>query len=324
MTEPLRERYPAIEPFDTGMLAVSGRHRVYYEQVGNPSGQPVVFVHGGPGAGCSADDRTFFDPEAYRIILFDQRGCGRSTPHACTEDNTTWDLVADMEALREHLGVDTWMLFGGSWGSTLSLAYAETHPERARALVLRGVFLLTQAEFNWFYRDGTPFVFPEAAEQFHSLVSSGSGEDMVAAYHAMITGKDEALRRRALEAWARWEAETLSLHRNPKRIEEFTAPDFADAFAGIELHYFVNRGFLKSDGQLLKDADRLRDIPGVIVHGRYDMICPVRNAVQLAKIWQSAKLQIIPDAGHTSFEPGITDALVRATDAFRNLAGTCN
>jgi proline iminopeptidase len=312
-----RERYPEIEPYDTGMLAVSDLHRIYYEQIGNPSGKPVVFVHGGPGGGCEESDRRFFDPDAFRVILFDQRGAGRSTPHACLEENTTAHLVADMERLREHLGLDRWLLFGGSWGSTLSLAYAQTHPERVTAMILRGIFLVTRAEFGWYYRDGTPFVFPEAAARFHALVPEEDRGDMVAAYQALVTGKDEKMRRRALEEWARWEAETSSLHPDPERVRKYAAWDLAEAFAGIELHYFTNRGFLDYDGQLLVEAERIRDIPGVIVHGRYDMVCPVRNAVQLSEVWRAAKLHVVADAGHASSEPGTADALVRATDDFR-------
>ena len=308
--------YPEIAPYDSGYLDVSAPHRIYYEQVGNPDGKPVAFVHGGPGGGCTEDDRRFFDPDAWRVVLFDQRGAGRSTPHACLTDNTTADLVADMETLRTHLGIDRWMLFGGSWGSTLSLAYAEAHPDRVTEMVLRGIFLLRQVEFDWYYRDGTPRIFPEAAQRFHALLPDGT-TDIVAAYHAMVTGDDEKLRHRALEEWSRWEGETSSLHPDPARVEEYGQAHFAEAFAGIELHYFVNRGFFAREGQLLAEASKIADIPGVIVHGRYDCVCPVQNAVLLAREWTAAELHIVPDAGHSSREPGTLDMLIRATDRFR-------
>lgn len=315
--EQRRTRYPEIEPYDTGRLKVSGIHEIYYEQVGNPSGKPVLFVHGGPGGGCTENDRRFFDPDAYRVVLFDQRGAGRSTPHASLEENTTQHLIADMEALRGHLGIDRWMLFGGSWGSTLSLAYAETHTDRVTEMVLRGIFLLRRCELDWYYRDGTPRVFAEAGERLHALLPKGA-TDVIAAYHAMVTGDDEPLRRRALETWSRWEAETSSLYSNPERVEEFGGAEFAEAFAGIELHYFRNGGFFDRDGQLLYEASRIAHIPGAIVHGRYDMVCPVQNAVLLAREWTAASLHIVPDAGHASDEPGNVDALIRATDRFRS------
>ena len=309
-----RSLYPRIHPFDTGRLRVSDIHEIHYEQAGNPDGRPVLFVHGGPGAGCTENDRRYFDPKKYHIILFDQRGAGRSTPHACVEDNTTRHLIGDMESLRRHLGIDRWMLFGGSWGSTLSLAYAETHADRVEAMVLRGIFLLRRWELDWYYRDGTPAVFPEAASRFHVLLPEAKGTDVIAAFHEMITGDDADLRRKALVAWSRWEGETSALHPDPKRIERFADADFAEAFAGIELHYFQNGGFFEEDGQILKEAHRIRDIPGRIVHGRYDMVCPVQNAVDLSRVWRAAHLEIVPDAGHTAEEPGIIDALVRATD----------
>jgi proline iminopeptidase len=318
MPEARRGLYPEIEPFDTGRLKVGEPHELYYEQCGAPEGAPALFVHGGPGGGCTADDRRFFDPAAWRVVLFDQRGAGRSTPHACTENNTTRDLVADMERLREHLGIERWVLFGGSWGTTLSLAYAETHPERVRALILRGIFLVRKEEFRWLYSEGTPLVFPEAAAEFHGLIPDDERDDPIGAYHRMVTGDDESLKEKALAAWARWEAETSSLHRDPERIEKFGQADFARAFAGIELHYFAHRGFFEADGQLLRDAHRLAGIPGTIVHGRYDMVCPVKNALDLHAVWPDAELHIVPDAGHSSREPGTTDALVRATDALRS------
>lgn len=315
---PGRTLYPRIEPFDFGHLEVSSRHRIYYEQCGNPEGQPALFVHGGPGGGCDEADRRFFDPAHYRIVLLDQRGAGRSKPHACTDENTTWHLVDDMERLRDHLGIDRWLLFGGSWGSTLSLAYAETHPARVTALVLRGIFLVRQAEFDFYYLRGTPRVYAEAAKKFLGFIPEDERHDMIAAYHRRITSDDPDLRRRALENWATWEAESSSLIRDPARIEKFSTAEFAEAFAGIELHYFANRGFFEVDGQLLRDAHRLADIPGVIVHGRYDMVCPFENALLLSEAWPRAELVAIEDAGHDASEPGTTDALIRATDRFRH------
>lgn len=314
-----RKLYPEIRPYDSGYLRVSDIHEIHYEVCGNPQGRPALFVHGGPGGGCTSDDRRFFDPEHYRIVLFDQRGAGRSKPHACTEENTTWHLVDDMERLREHLGIERWLLFGGSWGSTLSLAYAELHPDRVAALVLRGIFLVRQAEFDWYYLRGTPMVFAEAAQAFHALIPEEERQDMVAAYSKRIASDDPEIRDRALAAWATWEAETSSLRRDPERVEKFGGAEFAKAFAGIELHYFSNNGFFEEEGQLLRDAGRLKDIPGIIVHGRYDMVCPFQNALQLHEAWPAGELVVVDDAGHASSEPGTTDALVRATDRFRKL-----
>lgn len=313
-----RALYPETEPFDSGFLQVSDLHEIHYEQCGNPGGQPALFVHGGPGGGCNADDRRFFDPEHYRIFLFDQRGAGKSKPHACTEENSTWHLVNDMERLREHLGIDRWLLFGGSWGSTLSLAYAEKHPDRVTALVLRGIFLVRQAEFDWYYLRGTPLVFAEAARAFHALIPDEERHDMVAAYHRRITSNDAGLRNKSLAAWATWEAETSSLFRDAERVKKFGGAEFAKAFAGIELHYFSNKGFFEEEGQLLRDAGHLEGIPGVIVHGRYDMVCPFENALLLKEAWPEAELVVVDDAGHASSEPGTTDALIRATDKFRH------
>ncbi|MEQ8349592.1 MAG: prolyl aminopeptidase [Sneathiellaceae bacterium] len=311
-----RGLYPRIDPYDEGWLRVSDLHEIHYEQCGNPDAPAALFVHGGPGGGCEADDRRFFDPRAWRIVLFDQRGAGRSRPHACLEENTTRHLIDDMEALRRHLAIERWMLFGGSWGSTLSLAYAQAHPDRVTALVLRGIFLLRRWELDWYYTSGTQGVFPEAAARLHALVPDDQRHDVVGAYHRMVTGSDKALRKRALETWSRWEGETSYHDPDPKRVERFSGAEFAEAFAGIELHYFANGGFFPRDGELLLQADRLAGIPGTIVHGRYDMVCPVRNAVDLKARWPAAELHIVPDAGHASREPGTIDRLVRATDRF--------
>lgn len=313
----MRDLYPPIEPFETDRLAVEAPHEIYFEQCGNPAGRPILFIHGGPGGGCQARDRRFFDPAAWRVVLFDQRGAGRSTPNASTENNTTGRLIDDIETLRRRLGIEQWTLFGGSWGSTLALAYAEAHPTRVHAMILRGIFLLRRLELDWYYRDGTPLVFPEAARDFHGLIPDDERDDIIAAYHRRITGDDAALRDRALEAWARWEAETSSLYRDSDRVAAYGRAEFARAFAGIELHYFVNGGFFERDGQLLHDAEALASIPGTIVHGRYDMVCPARNAVDLHAHWPKSELHIVPDAGHDSGEPGIRSALVDATDRYR-------
>jgi proline iminopeptidase len=317
--ENLRTLYPAIEPYDTGHIRVSNVHELYYEQCGNPNGKPVVFLHGGPGAGLDPDYRRFFDPEAYRIILFDQRGAGRSIPHASLDDNTTWHLVQDIEHIREHFGVEQWLVFGGSWGSTLSLAYAETHPERVRSLVLRGIFLCRPKEISWFYEDnqGASAIFPETWEQYVRLIPEAERSDMIRAYYRRLTNADESVRREAAYAWSIWEASALKLLPDQKTIDEFTEPEMAIALARIECHYFVNNCFFETDNYLIDHIDRIRHIPGVIVHGRYDVICPLVNAWDLHRAWPEASLKIIPNAGHASTEPGIASALVEATDSFR-------
>ena len=317
MSNERRTLYPAIEPFDSGTLPVSPLHTLYYEQCGNPRGKPVVFLHGGPGAGCNAKCRQFFDPSAYRIVLFDQRGCGRSTPHAELRENTTWDLVADIERLREHLKIEKWQVFGGSWGSTLALAYAETHPDRVTELVLRGIFMLRRWELEWFYQKGCDALFPDAWEAYLAAIPENERGDLMAAYHRRLTSDDPAVRLAAAQAWSVWEASTSFLLQDPAYIASSAADRFALAFARIENHYFVNRGFFECDDQLLRDAHRLHGIPAAIVQGRYDVVCPMRSAWDLHRAWPQAKLEIIPDAGHSAFEPGITDALIRATDDFR-------
>ena len=305
--------HPEIEPFDNGYLQVSPRHRLYYEQCGNPDGQPVVLLHGGPGAGCSPKMRRFHDPARYRIVLFDQRGAGRSTPHADLEENSTWDLVADIERLRELLGIERWQVFGGSWGSTLALAYAETHPERVSALVLRGIFMLRRWELEWFYQEGASRLFPEAWADYLAPIPVVERGDLISAYHRRLTHADPAIRLEAARAWAVWEASTSFLRQDPAFIDAHRGESFALAFARIESHYFVNGGFFEVEDQLLRDAHRLKDIPGVIVHGRYDVVCPVQSAVDLHRAWPQARLQIVPDAGHSAFEPGIARALLAAT-----------
>lgn len=303
--------FPSIQPYVTHSLAVDPPHVLHVEECGNSAGVPVLFVHGGPGAGCEEYHRRFFDPDLFRIILFDQRGCGRSTPHAELAGNTTWDLVADMERIRTRLGIDRWLLFGGSWGSTLSLAYAQTHPQRVTGLILRGVFLCRPHEIRWFYQEGASRLFPDVWEEFLAPIPVGERGDLLHAYHRRLTGRDEVARMAAAKAWSLWEGKTLSLRPSAAVIDHFANPFTALSLARIENHYFVNNTFLEPN-QLLRDAGRLAGIPGVIVHGRYDVVCPVENAWELRKAWPTARLEIIADAGHAASEPGTVDALVRA------------
>jgi proline iminopeptidase len=315
----MKTLYDPIEPFDTGMLSVSDLHTLYYEQCGNPAGKPVVFLHGGPGGGLATDYRRFFDPAVYRIVLFDQRGSGSSTPYAELRDNTTWDLVADIEKLRDHLKVDRWVVFGGSWGSTLALAYAETHPERVKALVLRGIFLLRRKELDWFYQKGADAVYPDAWESYVNLIPEAERGDMVSAYYKRLTSEDEAVRFEAARVWSIWEGSTSKLFPDQNLIDSFSAPDKAVALARIECHYFLNKGFLESEDYLLQNVDKIRHIPTVIVQGRYDMVCPIVSAWDLHKAFPEAEMVIVPDAGHSAFEKGNTSALIEATDKFREL-----
>ena len=310
--------YPEIEPFDEGLLDVGGPHRIHYEQAGNPDGKPALFVHGGPGGGTDATQRRFWDPEAYRVVLFDQRGCGQSEPHASLEANTTWDLVADMEKLRAHLGIERWQLFGGSWGSTLALAYAEAHPERVTELVLRGIFLCRAEEIRWYYQEGCSRLFPDAWEGFLAPIPEAERGDLVKAYYARLTSEDPEVRAAAARAWSGWEGRTSRLLPDASLVEKTETPHFADAFARIECHYFVNGGFFEEDAQLLRDGGRIAHLPGVIVQGRYDVVCPVKTAWELHRAWPKSELEIVPDAGHSALEPGITQALVKATDRFRS------
>ncbi len=308
--------YPEIEPYAQGTLDVGHGHRVYWELCGNPEGTPAVFLHGGPGAGCSAAHRRVFDPSRYNILLFDQRGCGRSTPSACLEHNTTWDLVADIERLRtEVLKAGQMVVFGGSWGSTLALAYAETHPDRVRALIVRGIFLLRQAELRWFYQEGASWLFPDIWESYLAPIPEAERGDLIAAYHRRLTGDDPQAQLQAAHAWTQWESHTISLLPNPQHLQAHAADQAALAFARIENHYFVNKGFME-EGQLLRDAHKLADIPGVIVQGRYDACTPARSAWDLHKAWPKADFHLIPDAGHAFDEPGILKQLLAATDHF--------
>jgi proline iminopeptidase len=309
--------YPRLDTRRSGRLRVSEVHELYWEESGNPAGVPVVALHGGPGGGSSPDMRRFFDPERYRIILFDQRGCGRSTPQSELHENTTWDLVGDIERLREMLGVSRWLVFGGSWGSTLALAYAVTHTERTLALVLRGIFLVSKAEINWFYQDGASRIFPDAFDRYVAPIPADERGDLVGAFHRRLTGTDRQARLSAARAWARWEGETLSIKGPSTAPPRFNEDDFVDVFARIECHYFVNQGFFARDNWLLEQAaQKLAHVPGVIVHGRYDVVTPLSTAWALSKAWPKAELHVVPDAGHSSMEPGIIDHLVQATDHF--------
>jgi len=320
-TRTRRGLYPEIEAVRTGRLRVSDVHELYFEESGNPQGQPVVFVHGGPGGGTEPKHRRFFDPAAYRIVLFDQRGCGKSTPHASLEDNTTWHLVADMEALRGHLGIERWQVFGGSWGSTLALAYAEAHPERVTGLVLRGIFMLRKQEIDWFYQQGASALFPDAWEGYLAPIPEGERRDLLHAYHRRLTSDDPEVRSAAARAWSIWEGSTSHLYVDPEEVGRTGEEQFALAFARIECHYFVNRGFFQPETQLLDGVPRIRHIPAVIVQGRYDVVCPMESAWALHRAWPEAEFRLVPDAGHSAFEPGIIHELVEATDRFRGSAG---
>jgi len=311
--------FPELEPYRKGKLRVSALHTLYFEECGNPEGQPLVFLHGGPGGGVDPLYRRYFDPAKWRIVLFDQRGCGKSTPHAELRENTTWDLVADIERLREHLGIDRWVVFGGSWGSTLSLAYAETHPKRVKGLVLRGIFLLRRSELEWFYQEGASHLFPDAFEAYQAVIPPRERGDMMAAYYKRLTSRDQAVRKRAAKAWSIWEGTTSKLQTDPALVKRFGGGKFADAFARIEAHYFVNRGFFEHDDQLLRGVKRIRKIPAVIVQGRYDVVCPMRSAWDLHKAWPEAKLVVVPDAGHSMTEVGIQRALIAEADLMATL-----
>ncbi|MGY6409592.1 MAG: prolyl aminopeptidase [Alkalilacustris sp.] len=310
--------YPPLEPFDQRMLEVGDGHRVYVEQCGHPQGIPVVVLHGGPGGGCSPAMRRYFDPASYRIVLFDQRGCGRSRPHASVEANTTWHLVADIERIRTLLGIERWVVFGGSWGATLALIYAQTHPERAAALVLRGVFLMTQAELAWFYGGGAGRFFPDLWARFTDLIPEDERGDLIAAYHRRLFSGDTVMETRHARAWASWENALAAIDQRGLGGEG--PADYARAFARLENHYFIHGGFLERDGQILQELHRLADIPGHIVQGRYDMICPPDSAWKLSQGWARADLRLVPLAGHALSEPGITAELVAITDSLRHRA----
>jgi proline iminopeptidase len=316
----MRELYPPIEPYQTGILPVSKVHTIYFEQVGNPTGQPVVFLHGGPGGGIDPIYRQYFNPAVWRVVLFDQRGCGQSRPHAELHENTTWDLVEDIEKLRSHLGIDRWLVFGGSWGSTLSLAYSQTYPDSCTGLILRGIFLLRQKELRWFYQEGASYIFPDAWEAYLKPIPLDERDDLILAYYRRLTSPEAVIRAEAAQAWSIWEASTSKLIPDPVLTEKFGESQFADAFARIECHYFVNRGFFKTEDQLLQNCDRIRHLPIVIVQGRYDVVCPMVSAWELHQALPEAEFIVVPDAGHSMTEPGIREALLEATDRFAELA----
>lgn len=319
MSPERRALYPEIEPYDTGFLQVSPLHRLYYEQSGNPKGPAAVFLHGGPGGGSSPKMRRLFDPAHWRIVLYDQRGCGRSTPSAELEANTTWDLVADLERLRAHLGISRWMVFGGSWGSTLALAYAQAHPAAVSALVLRGIFLLRRWELEWFYQWGASQMFPDRWEEYLAPIPAAERGDLMSAYHRRLTDPDRGVRVAAARAWAVWEARTSFLLDNPDYVNAFDSDEHALQFARIECHYFVHGGFFEREDQLLHQVERIRHVPAVIVQGRWDIVCPPRSAWDLHRAWPEADFRLVPDAGHSAFEPGIAHELLEATDRFRHV-----
>jgi len=314
----MRQLYPSIEPHHEGFLKVSELHEVHFEECGNPDGQPAVFVHGGPGGGIIPQYRQFFDPEAYRLVLFDQRGCGKSRPYASLEENTTWHLVEDMEQIREELGIDRWVVFGGSWGSTLSLAYAQSYPERVKALLLRGIFLLRPQELRWFYQEGASHIFPDVWETYLEPIPEEERDDLLGAYYRRLTSDDREERLRAARAWSVWEGSTSKLLPDPDLIAKTGEDEFAEAFARIECHYFVNRGFFSHPEQLLDGVEQIREIPAVIVQGRYDVVCPATTAWDLHRRWPEAEFHIVPDAGHAAAEPGTLSHLLDATDRFRH------
>jgi len=311
--------FPEIEPFESGFLPVSELHTLYYEQVGNPNGKPILFLHGGPGGGLHPIYRRYFDPQFYRVILFDQRGCGQSTPHAELRENDTWALVGDIEKLRERLGVEQWVVFGGSWGSTLSLAYAVTHPERVLGLILRGIFLCRQWEIGWFYQDGASHIYPDAWENYLKPIPPEERGDLVRAFYRRLISEDEQVRLEAARAWSIWEAATSKLYQDQKAMQDFEDPQRALAFARIECHYFVNSAFMPSDTYLLEKAKTIQHIPTRIVQGRYDIVCPIQTAWELSKAMPQADLRIIQDAGHSMTEPGTMRELLRATEDFKTL-----
>lgn len=311
-----RELYPPIAPYRTGLLPVGDGHNVYYEESGNPNGKPGVYVHGGPGGGSQPDQRRVFDPDIYRIVLFDQRGCGHSTPHASLDNNTTWHLVADMEGLRQHLGIEKWLVCGGSWGSALSIAYAQTHPDRTAALVLRGIFTLRRKELDWYYQGGAGAIFPDEWDKFMAPIPESERDDMIGAYYRRLTSGNAAAQREVARAWSVWEGSTINLLQRPAQIESYGSDAFSIAFARIETHYFHHHGFFESDNWLLENVDGIRHIPTTIIQGRYDVCTPMMTAWDLHKAFPEASFEIVPDAGHAFDEPGIAECLVNATDRY--------
>ena len=313
------ELFPNIEPFNTFNLPVSDLHTIYVEESGNKNGKPVIFLHGGPGGGVDPKYRRYFDPEKWRIIMFDQRGCGKSTPFAELEENTTWDLVSDIEKIRNHLSIDQWVVFGGSWGSTLSLAYSQTHPDSCKGLILRGIFLVRKKELDWFYQEGANNIFPDRWESFLEPIPVEKRDNLMQAYYEILTGEDHSKKIEAAKAWSTWEGSTVRLLQDENFISDFSDDKFAEAFARIECHYFMNNCWFNSDNHLIENIHKIKHIPGVIIHGRYDIVCPVIQAWDLHKAWPEADLHIIPDAGHSIFEDGIKNKILEYTDRFSNL-----
>jgi len=307
--------FPPIEPYDTGFIK-KGKHEIYYEQCGNPKGKPAIFLHGGPGGGCGSLSRRFFNPKKYRIILFDQRGCGRSKPHTCLEDNTTWHLIEDIESIRERLDIKKWLVFGGSWGSTLAIAYAQKHPKNVSQMVLRGIFMLRQKELQWFYQYGASEMYPEAWQGFLKEIPENEWDDLIESYRKIFYGDDEEKKLSAAKAWSKWEASCSFINYNPNAVKESINAEFALAFALIENHYFVNKGFLDYENQLLDNIDIIRDIPSIIIQGRYDVVCPPTTAYELHSRWPESELVIAPFSGHSAFEKEITHELIKATNKF--------
>ncbi|MDZ8050679.1 MAG: prolyl aminopeptidase [Aulosira sp. ZfuVER01] len=315
----MQELYPPIEPYREGSLQVSSLHTIHFEESGNPDGKPIVLLHGGPGGGFLPIYRQYFHPEKWRLVMFDQRGCGQSTPHAELRENTTWDLVNDIEKLRQHLGIEKWVVFGGSWGSTLSLAYSQTHPSRCTGLILRGIFMLRPQELRWFYQEGASYIFPEYWAEYIKPIAIDERNDLLGAYYRRLTSPDLQIRLEAARAWSIWEASTSKLFPDPELMQKFGENEFASAFARIECHYFINKGFFDPEDQLLLNIHRIRHIPAVIVQGRYDVVCPMVSAWELHCAWPEAKFVVVPDAGHSMSEPGIRSALIEATDQFASL-----
>ena len=312
----MRELYPPRQPYNEGELKVSDLHTIHFEESGNPEGKPIVLLHGGPGGGCPPFYRQYFDPEKWRLVMFDQRGCGQSKPHAELQENTTWDLVNDIEKLREYLNIHQWVVFGGSWGSTLSLAYSQTHPDRCKGLILRGIFMLRQKEIRWFYQEGASYIFPDAWEEYVKPIPIKERDDLVTAYYQRLTSPDAQIRLEAARAWSIWEGSTSRLFPDLDLKQRFGIDAFAEAFARIECHYFINKGFIDPEDKLLLNIDRIRKIPAVIVQGRYDVVCPMMSAWELHRAWPEAEFIVVADAGHSMSEPGIRTCLIEATDKF--------
>ncbi|XZN99679.1 MAG: prolyl aminopeptidase [Microcoleus sp.] len=312
----MRELYPPRQPYNEGKLKVSDLHTIHFEESGNPEGKPIVLLHGGPGGGCPPFYRQYFDPQKWRLVMFDQRGCGQSKPHAELQENTTWDLVNDIEKLREYLNIQQWVVFGGSWGSTLSLAYSQTHPDRCKGLILRGIFMLRKKEIHWFYQEGASCIFPDAWEEYVKPIPINERDDLLTAYYQRLTSPDAQIRLEAARAWSIWEGSTSKLFPDLEIQNSFGIDAFAEAFARIECHYFINKGFIEPEDKLLLNIDRIRKIPAVIVQGRYDVVCPMISAWELHRAWPEAEFIIVPDSGHSMSEPGIRTCLIEATDKF--------